>query len=235
MRRIAITLLALAFMQSLIGVAHARQDVPPATPVPHLDICGDLGTEATPVTEPATVIDDASFDLAYVDMMITHHQNAIIMLLIADGRLEHPELQKFVQESLAARRTTIQTLLNWRSEHYSDSPWMAADQAMAIFDQVASESPGRGGVAGAREIANPPHIDELCFDSEQPFDLMMIDHLLPHTSGALLLSDQAEAIASDATLAATARDVSDVLQREIDALYAWRMLWFPDAGEPHLH
>lgn len=230
--KLAIVLLALQVIPA--GFAAAQDDVP-ATPVPDVDICANFAEAATPEAGDQAEPADATFDLAYVDMMITSHQNTIIMLLIAENRAEHPELTEFVRESLEARRTAIETLLIWRSDHFPGAAWVHADQAMAIFDERAGANPGRGGVAGAREIADLPHIEELCATGDQPFDLTLIDHLLPQISGELLLSDVAQSLTEDTTLSATARDLAESFQREMDALYAWRTLWYPDADPAHAH
>jgi uncharacterized protein (DUF305 family) len=211
------------------------QDQHTATPVPRIDICASFADAATPAAGSAVQIADATFDLAYVDMMITSHQNTIIMLLIAEDRAEHPELIEFVADVLAERRGTIESLLGWRSEHFGGAPFVASYQAMEIFDATAAESPGRGGVAGAREIAAEPHIEELCDSDLEAFDLTLIDHLLTQISAELLLSSGAETMTTDPALSATARDLTVTLQRELDALYAWRTLWYPDAEAPHAH
>jgi uncharacterized protein (DUF305 family) len=229
-----LVLLALALHFIPVGFV-AAQGEPPATPVPRIDICGGFAEAATPAAQTVSESSDANFDLAYVDMMITSHQNTIIMLLIAQERTEHPELGRFATDTVAARRGTIESLLAWRSEHYPNAAWVLPDQAMVVFDQVASENPGRGGIAGAREIAVLPHIAELCATGDQPFDLVLIDHLLTQFSGELLLTDSAQHLADDPALAATARDLATTFQRDLDALYAWRTLWYPNAEPPHAH
>lgn len=235
MRRFAPMIVFAVILAStpLFGVAAQPDD--PATPMPAIDICGTFAVGATPEAVSMVESSDATFDLAYVDMMITSHQNAIIMLLIAEPRAEHPELVNFIRQSLIDRRTSIETLLAWRSETHPTAAWVPVDQAMSIFDQTSMENPGRGGVAGAREIAAEPHIDELCEEAEEPFDLLFIDHLLPQVSGEVLLSESAAELATDPTLAAIAGDLTQGFQRDLDALYAWRTLWFPDAPEAHNH
>lgn len=216
------------------SVAFAQEGAP-ATPMPNLDICEDFLSDATPESEQPVSDAGAGFDLAFVDMMITSHQNTIIMLLIAADRVEHPELADFVAKELVDRRATIESLVGWRSAHHGGAAWLTADQAMAIFDQVAAENPGRGGVAGAREIANEPHIGELCTASDVQFDLLLIDHLLPQVAGELLLAESAMVLADDGDLKNEASSIADTRQQQLDGLYAWRSLWYPDAGELHSH
>lgn len=233
-RFLQFALLSLITFLVAVPIASAQDEVP-ATPGSDIDVCGSLADTASPEAAYAPEVNDATFDLAYVDTMITSHRSAILMLLIAEERAEHPELREFVSYSLEARRGTIESLLAWRSEQYPTAAWVAADQAMAIFDEVAHENPGRGGVAGAREIASEPHIEELCTAADQPFDLLVIDHLLPQISGELLLSSSAQDVATDSIITTTAQTLSESLQREINALFAWRTLWFPDAEPPHAH
>ena len=235
MRRFALLIgIALVLLNAPLP-SNALQNDTPATPMPAIDICGGFTGAATPEAVSTVESADATFDLAYVDMMIISHQNAIIMLLIAEPRAEHPELVNFIRQSLIERRSSIESLLGWRGETHPTAAWVPVDQAMSLFDQAATQNPGRGGVAGAREIAAEPHIEELCDESEELFDLLFIDHMLPQVSGELLLSDSATGIASDPTLAAIAGDLTQTFRRDLDALYAWRTLWFPDAEDAHSH
>ena len=225
-----LTIVALVATSGMV----AAQD-PPATPMPSLDICGDFMAAATPEVATTSVAGDASFDLAFVDMVITSHQNSIIVLLIAGDRTEHDELASFVAQQLTDRRATIESLLAWRGENAPDAAWVDADQAMAIFDQASAENPGRGGVAGAREVAADPHIEEMCTTTDVSFDLILIDHMIPRIAGELLLAESAATMATDPDLAAIANAMIGPMQEQLDALYAWRTLWYPDAGELHSH
>jgi uncharacterized protein (DUF305 family) len=56
------------------------------------------------------------FDLAFIDMMIEHHQGAVVSArqVIADG--EHPQVRRLAEEIIAAQEAEIAEMAGWREE-----------------------------------------------------------------------------------------------------------------------
>ena len=64
-----------------------------------------------------TATRNQDFDLAFVDLMTTHHQGAIDM---ARAQLEHgkdPQLRRMAQEIIGAQEREIATLKEWLAQH----------------------------------------------------------------------------------------------------------------------
>ena len=221
----------------LSGVTRAvAQDATPAAgaAMTATNVCNQAMTSATPVAESAELPADASFDLAFIDLMIVHHQRAIAMATIALERGEHPELIEQAQRTVDTLQAQIEQLETWRELWYPGIQILSGSQAMAIFDQVASESPGRGGVPGARELTTPPDIIGLCGANPGEFDLAFIDRMTGLHAGALLLTQAAVSFAEHTEIQNFAAATLAVLQSDVDALNAWRVLWFPDATPANL-
>jgi len=229
-RRIGIATLLLTLLLSDSAGATAQEATPPpATPVSATDVCNQAMLAATP--EPASVEPPAgaTFDLAFIDLMMTHHQRSIELAMIALERGEHPELIALARQTIDTSLDQMERLRQWRDLWYAGIPVITGSQAMAIFDQMAAGNPGRGGVPGAREITTPPDIMSLCGANPGEFDLAFIDRMVTLHSGALLLSEAAITLAEHTEIQnfATARLAS--LRTDVDALNAWRSLWFPEA------
>jgi uncharacterized protein (DUF305 family) len=228
----AIGVITLLFALTLAGTHSARtQDATPSTnePMTATDVCNQVTQAATPVAESAEPPANATFDLAFIDLMMTHHQRSIDMATIALERGEHPELIEFAQQTIETSRDQLDRLMQWRELWFRGVPVVTGSQAMATFDQIAADSPGRGGVPGAREITTPVDIAALCGANPGEFDLAFIDRMVSLHTGALLLADAALVFAEHTEVQnfATARIAS--LQTDVDALNAWRLLWFPEA------
>lgn len=229
-RQIAIaTLLLTLFFTGAIAATAQDATPAPATPVSATDVCNQALLAATPEPASAEPPAGATFDLAYIDLMTAHHQRSIEMATIALERGEHPELIEFAQQTVHTSTVQMDRLRQWRDLWYAGIPVITGSQAMAIFDQMATENPGRGGVPGAREITTPPDIMGLCGANPGEFDLAFIDRMVTLHSGALLLSEAALTLAEHTEIQnfATARFAS--LQTDVDALNAWRSIWFPEA------
>jgi uncharacterized protein (DUF305 family) len=213
------------------ATAVGAQEATPAAGMPRTatEVCNQAMLAATPVAETAELPVDASFDLAFIDLMTVHHQRAIDMAAIAIERGEHLELIALAQRTVDTLQAQIDQLKTWRELWYPGIPALTGSQAMAIFDQVASESPGRGGVPGARELTSPPDIMGLCGANPGEFDLAFIDRMTSYHAGALLLTQAAVNFAEHGEIQNFAASTLAALQTDVDALNAWRSLWFPDA------
>ncbi|MBC8125085.1 MAG: DUF305 domain-containing protein [Candidatus Kapabacteria bacterium] len=61
---------------------------------------------------------DAEYDHRFINMMITHHQGALMMARDAQQKARHPELKRLADEIIAAQQKEIALLEEWRSEWY---------------------------------------------------------------------------------------------------------------------
>lgn len=229
-RPIAMAALLAALLIAAIPAARAQEASPaPEAPRTATDICNQAMTAATPLAGQIDLPAGASFDLAFIDLMLTHHERAIAMATIALERGEHEELIAFAQHTVEVQQEQINQLTIWRELWYPGTPELSGEQAIAIFDQIAADNPGRGGVPGARELTTPPDIMGLCGANPGDFDLAFIERMSLHHSGALLLAEAAVTFAEHTEIQNFATTQIASLHTDLDALYAWRLLWFPDA------
>jgi uncharacterized protein (DUF305 family) len=56
------------------------------------------------------------FDLLFIDMMIPHHEGAVVMSRQALERAEHAELKKLAEQIIAAQQAEIAQMRKWRTE-----------------------------------------------------------------------------------------------------------------------
>ncbi len=61
---------------------------------------------------------DADYDHRFIDMMIPHHEGAIMMAKDALQKTQRPELKKLATEIIAAQQKEIELLKQWRDEWY---------------------------------------------------------------------------------------------------------------------
>ncbi len=214
----------------------AQESTPAATPVlqPVSEICANGGmgmnmdmsqSEGTPVV-PA----DAEFDLAFIDLMIVHHEGAITMATVALERAEHQEIKDLANDIISAQASEITQMKAWRDEWYPGAAQLTEAQAMAIFDQAAADNPGMAGVPGSSEMMMGDHaMMPLCEAEAGMFDLAFIDGMIPHHAGAILMAQAALQFSTHQAIKDMANDIISAQQSEIDGMTAWRTLWYPDA------
>ena len=75
----------------------------------------DMGSGMNMMEVPAG---DQPFDLRFIDAMIPHHQDAIMMAQEAQAKAEHPEVKQMAQQIIAAQQAEIKQLQDWRTAWY---------------------------------------------------------------------------------------------------------------------
>jgi uncharacterized protein (DUF305 family) len=90
----------------------------------HSDHSGHMGMDASEMgmdMDPAQLAEAESFDLAFVRMMIPHHEGAVQMAqdLLAEG--ENDELQQMARSIIKSQTAEIKTMEAWQKEWSSGS------------------------------------------------------------------------------------------------------------------
>ena len=61
---------------------------------------------------------DATYDKRFIDLMIPHHEAAIMMAKDALENASHPEIKKMAQHIISAQEKEIKQLKAWRKQWY---------------------------------------------------------------------------------------------------------------------
>ena len=162
-----------------------------------------------------------TFDQQFIDMMVPHHQGALVMATIAQSRSQRPEIKQLATSILASQKTEIDQMKQWRKV------WYGSDQTppMTRMPMV----PGMGGEHGGHGTMNMQADVDALRRAGDPFDKAFIDMMIPHHQSAI---DAAKVVESK-TQRAEVRDLAKAIiadqQREIDQMKQWRMAWYGSA------
>lgn len=69
------------------------------------------------------------FDLAFIDMIIPHHQQAIEAAQMAEQQAIHQEIKDLAQKMIEEQQKEIDELTNWRQEWYGNANSSVAVQS----------------------------------------------------------------------------------------------------------
>lgn len=61
---------------------------------------------------------DANYEARFIDLMIPHHEGAIMMAEDAIEKATRPELKQMAREMIAAQKKEIAQLMEWRKQWY---------------------------------------------------------------------------------------------------------------------
>jgi uncharacterized protein (DUF305 family) len=175
-----------------------------------------------------------AFDLMFIDMMIPHHQGAIMMAQVALTRGEHQEVRDLAQAVITAQQAEIDQLRTWRDGWYPNAPAMPMDQmaqAMGHMMQgmpgmMATPGMGMENMGGMMGMMDPAHDTEALCSAAGPFDQAFIDMMIPHHQSAVLMAEVALQRASHPEIKHLAETIIAEQEREITQMQGWLAAWY---------
>jgi uncharacterized protein (DUF305 family) len=170
----------------------------------------DLGDPATgPPPTATTFIYNIKDDVAYIDLMVPHHQLAIDMARIADERAQHEEIRGLARDIIIGQQDEINRMKLWR-------------------DEILAATPGASSTPQAEDHAQMPGMDanlEMLMTTDN-FDFEFLMAMIPHHQSAVDISRQALPRLKHPFLRDLASDITHTQQVEIQLMNQWLTDWF---------
>ncbi|MBU6245187.1 MAG: DUF305 domain-containing protein [Actinomycetales bacterium] len=146
-------------------------------------------------------------DVMFAQMMIPHHQQAVVMADLAATRADSGQITALAAEIKAAQQPEIDQMSGWLAEW--GAPVLSADDAMG--------SHGSHGMSG---MLTDDQLDALAQASGASFDRLFAEAMIEHHQGAIEMADQVTGSA-DPRVASLAKQIISTQQAEITQLQAF--------------
>jgi uncharacterized protein (DUF305 family) len=154
-------------------------------------------------------------DLTFAQGMIRHHQQAIEMAKLIDGRTDRPELVSLATDVITTQGAEISRMRGWLQA------WGKPESGMGGMDHGAVPMPGMMGETEMRELEGL---------KDTRFDLAFVDMMTRHHQGAV---DMANTELREGALAEPkqlAQQIITAQQREIRQMATWKQVWSTPSG-----
>lgn len=151
------------------------------------------------------------FDLAYIDMMIPHHQSIIALARVAAPELDDPRLIDMAKTIIDTQEAEIDELEGLRAEWYGDAEAVSMGPMMQLM-------PGMGPSMETMSLLMSAEYLVTTFCDAENKDLAFIELTIPHHQMAVDASEDALEQAVHPELAELAEGVIESQQAEIDLL-----------------
>ena len=138
-------------------------------------------------------------DLAFVQMMVPHHAQAVEMARLARTRAADPSVRRLAARIAAAQGPEILLMAAWLEEQGVEVPGRG-DDPMA-YDHAAH---GHDGMEG---MLTPDQLDELRAARGAAFDRLFLERMVDHHRGALAMAEVVAASGAAIPVAELAADV----------------------------
>ena len=155
---------------------------------------------------PSSTTGASAADAMFAQMMIPHHEQAVVMSELAETRASNPEILALAAEIKAAQQPEIEQMKGWLAEW--GVPVMSGMDAM-----------GEHGGHGMSGMLTEEQLDDLETASGVEFDILFAEGMIEHHEGAI---DMAEDVvdSKDPRVAALAEVIIRTQQAEIAQMKA---------------
>jgi uncharacterized protein (DUF305 family) len=171
---------------------------------------GRPGEQARVVDQPEKVVPEDTWshsDIAFMQMMIPHHGQALTMSRLAGTRAEDARVRTLAERIEAAQGPEIMMMAAWLEERGVDVP--QADDDPAAFDHSAHGHNAMAGMLTAEEM------DRLRTSGGREFDRLFLRGMIGHHRGALTMVDDWAPEGADVRVSELAADVAATQAAEI--------------------
>lgn len=173
---------------------------------------GGPGDEASPA-EPGATAEHADFahdDVAFMQMMIPHHAQALTMSKLAPNRAESPDVKSLARRILVAQPPEILLMSAWLAERNLAVP--SAQDDPADFDH------GEHGHETMHGMLTDDQMQELRAARGAEFDRLFLRGMIQHHRGAVIMADPVATKGSDIQVSELANDIVAGQGAEIDRM-----------------
>ena len=149
-------------------------------------------------------------DVAFMQMMIPHHAQALQMSRLARSRAADPQVRRLAGRIRAAQGPEILTMASWLAERKMEVPEAAEDPMSYDHSQH-----GHDGMAG---MLTPAGMRELEAARGRSFDRLFLRAMIRHHQGAVEMANHVAATGADLTVSQMAADVFAAQTAEISRM-----------------
>jgi len=235
----ALTLIALFF------VAAARAD--DRTPVsgPHSHMGGMTMPGASPaggMGMPGMAMQQ-EFDVAFIDMMIAHHETTIAMAQATVTEAEHQEIRDMAGTIVADQQSELDRLRSWREQWYPDTPGTPMNQMTQMMAGMMHGPAMMGGgmhhnmpstaatptaamLGMMTQMLDPAAGVAAMHAGGRPFDRAFMESMIAHHQSEVAMAQVAVQQAQHQELRDLAASIIETRDRDMTTMRTWLQDWY---------
>ncbi|MFH8497379.1 DUF305 domain-containing protein [Streptomyces coeruleorubidus] len=149
-------------------------------------------------------------DVMFAQMMIPHHEQALEMSKLADGRASDTEIKTLAAEIEKAQDPEIQTMKSWLKA------WGKPESAGESMPGMDHGSGGMDHGSGMSGMMSDEDMKKLEAAKGTEFDRMFAELMIEHHKGAITMAEDEQKKGRDATAKKLAADVVRTQSAEVE-------------------
>ncbi|MET9968071.1 DUF305 domain-containing protein [Streptomyces sp. NPDC006356] len=149
-------------------------------------------------------------DVMFAQMMIPHHEQALEMSRLAEGRASDGEIKTLVADIEKAQDPEIQTMKSWLKA------WGKPESAQESMPGMEHGSGGMDHGSGMSGMMSEQDMQKLEAARGTEFDRMFAEMMIEHHEGAITMAEDEQNNGRDATAKKLAADVVKTQSAEVE-------------------
>ncbi len=159
------------------------------------------------------------FDVAFMKLMIGHHEGAVAMVKYAPTNASHAEIKQLATNITAAQNTEISQMKGWLKDWYNEQP----DPEMGGMVDHKRGMPEMN-MGSMDEMVN--QIIELIDAKGDDYDQKLLTYMIPHHQSAIEMAALVVERSDRAELKTLAQGISASQRGEISQMQGWLQAWY---------
>jgi uncharacterized protein (DUF305 family) len=156
-------------------------------------------------------------DAHFIEQMIPHHEDAIMMAKLALTKAQHPEIKQLAQAIIESQSQEIDQMKDWYQEWYGrELP--TGDQAMQHHGMMSSSGMHMGMMGNESDMTR--------LEQTTDFDKAFIEHMIPHHQMAVMMASMLQRGTQRSEMKQLADDIITAQTREINQMRQWYEAWY---------
>ena len=157
-----------------------------------------------------------TIDAHFIEQMIPHHEDAIVMAELALTKATRPEVKTLAQNIIDSQSKEIEQMKAWYKDWYEwDLP----------TDREVMEEHGMMGGTGMHMGMMGDETDIARLENAIDFDRAFVEEMIPHHQMAVMMASMLKNGTNRPEMQKLADDIIAAQTREIDQMRAWLKTW----------
>jgi len=160
------------------------------------------------------------FDKWFLDNMIPHHQQAIMMSRMLIMHSQRSEMKTLGNDIIQAQLQEIEQMQDWRTQWFNTQP-LATHPGM-MRDMTGMMKMEQRGMMKMTPGQMPGMM-------KMDVDLWFLDNMVPHHQGAIDMANMALKNSEHQEIITLAQSIITSQQKEITMMQQWKTAWYPSS------
>ena len=160
------------------------------------------------------------FDKWFLDNMIPHHQQAVMMSRMLIMHSQRSEMKTLGNDIIQAQLQEIGQMQDWRTQWFNTQPLATHPGMMRDMTEMMKMEQ-----SGMMKMM-PGQMSSMM---KMDVDLWFLDNMIPHHQGAIDMANMALKNSEHQEIITLAQSIITSQQKEISMMQQWKAAWYPPA------